>query len=429
MKKLAELREKRGTLMQSIGALADAENVTAEQLKEIERLSSELDSVKREIDILEKAEAIKAESIRSGAAGAPVSTGQNKDEKNLVKNFSLIRAINDKISGKELSGAEKEMHREAELEAAKSGNSLSGIGIAARFIQPHKRDLTVGTATAGGNTVQTNLDDFIPVLRPRMKVVELGARVLTGLNGNLSLRKQTAASVATWYAENGTASESDMATALVALTPKRLSAVTEISKQLLAQSSLDIESIARMDLETAIALAIDLAAINGSGASNQPRGILNTSGIGAVSTTGANGAVPTWANIVALESAIAAANADVENMAYLTTPGMRGALKGVSKVSGQNGFIWEGTTMNGYNAHVSTQVPNTLTEGTSSNCHAILFGDFSQLVLGSWAGIDIVADPYTKAKEAQVVLTVNSWWDVAVRYPQAFSAINDALPA
>ena len=201
-----------------------------------------------------------------------------------------------------------------------------------------------------------------------------------------------------------------------------------MSKQLLAQSNIDVSAFVASDLGMATAIAIDAAAINGSGSSNQPEGILNVTGIGDVAG-GTNGLLPTWANIIGLESEIASANADVSKLAYLTTPGMRGALKGVAKDAGSGMFIWDGAEMNGYGAHVSTQTPSGLTKGSNTDCHAIIFGNWAELLIGYWGAIDLVVDPYTAAGTSQVKIYINEFVDVAVRHAASFAAMLDARTA
>jgi HK97 family phage major capsid protein len=289
-----------------------------------------------------------------------------------------------------------------------------------------RADLVAGTDTAGGHTVPTSTESLIPILRPRMRVESLGATVLSGLSGNLDFPKQDGASVAVWEGETDENAQSDATFKKLTMSPKRVGAFTKFSKQLLAQSSISVENFVRNDLEIAIALAVDAAAINGSGAGNQPTGLLNTTGIGSVAI-GANGGAATRNQLVDLESAIAAENADEGVLAFLTTPGVRGALRKTKTDAGSGIFVWGemANTLLGYNAQVSTQVPSNLTKGSGTNLHAMLFGDFSKLVLGNWAGLDIVIDPYTLATQAMVKVTVNSWWDIMVRYPKAFSAIKD----
>jgi HK97 family phage major capsid protein len=296
-----------------------------------------------------------------------------------------------------------------------------------------QRDLLVGTTTAGGYTVQTDLlgQNFIDVLRNRMAMTGLGAQFLTGLTGQVAVPRQTAGATSYWVAENNAPTESQQAFDQVALSPKTVGAFTDVSRKLLLQSSIDVEAFVRNDLATVLALAIDLAAINGSGASNQPTGVLNVSGIGSVAG-GTNGAIPTWGNLVDLESAVAVANADIGALGYLTNAKVRGKLKQVSKVSGQNGFVWDNgdTPVNGYRAAVSNQVPSNLTKGTASGiCSAILFGNWSDLIVGQWGTLDLMVDPYTGSTAGTVRVVALQDVDVAVRHPESFAAMKDALTA
>jgi HK97 family phage major capsid protein len=160
----------------------------------------------------------------------------------------------------------------------------------------------------------------------------------------------------------------------------------------------------------------------------QPTGILNTSGIGSVAL-GTNGATITWAALVALETAIAAANADVSTMAYLTTPGQRGTAKVTPKIAGYPVFLWgDDAKVNGYRAEVSTQVPSTLTKGTAAGiCSAWIFGDWSQLILGEWGALEILVDPFRLKKQGMIEVTSFQMVGIAVRYAEAFAAIKDAL--
>ena len=212
------------------------------------------------------------------------------------------------------------------------------------------------------------------------------------------------------------------------MTPNRLGAKTHISKQLLAQSSISVEQFVRNDLDTAVRIAVDYAAINGSGSGNVPEGILNVTGIGNVAG-GTNGLLPTFDHIIDLETAVSVDNADIGALAYLTTPGIKGALKKAKTDSGSGLFVWgqDAQTLNGYRAAVSTQVPSDLVKGSSSDAHAIIFGNWNDLILASWGGFDIVVDPYTLATQATVRVIVNSWWDMAVRHPESFAAMKDAL--
>lgn len=292
------------------------------------------------------------------------------------------------------------------------------------------RDLLVGTPTAGGNLVATELlaSSFIDILTNMMKVMGMGTTVLTDLQGNIAIPRATAGSTGYWVAENGGSTESQQAFDQVSLTPKTCGAFVDYSRRLLLQSSIAVEAFVRMDIARTIALMIDLAAIAGTGASNQPRGILNTVGIGSVAG-GTNGLAPTWDHVVDLESAVANANALTGALGYLTNTRVRGKLKRTQQFSGTNGMpIWTGNELNGHRAEVSNQVPNTLTKGTSSGvCSAIIYGNWADLLIGMWGGLDIMVDPYTGATAGTKRVVALQDVDVSVRYATSFSSMQDAL--
>jgi HK97 family phage major capsid protein/HK97 family phage prohead protease len=347
-----------------------------------------------------------------------------------ARSFSFLRAVNALANpGDRNAQAAAAFEREcSDAAAAKYGRSAQGFFVPSDV---QKRDLTVGTATAGGNLVATNLlaASFIDLLRNKMSVTAMGAQFLTGLNGNIAIPRATGGATAYWVAESGAPTESAAAFDQVAMSPKTVGAYSDISRKLLLQGSMDVEGFVRNDLATQLALAIDLAALNGSGSSNQPRGVLQTSGIGSVAG-GTDGLAPTWAHIVELESDVAIANADVGTMGYLTNAKVRGKLKTTSKVSGQNGFIWEDDMLNGYRAGVSNQVPSNLTKGSSSGvCSAIVFGNFADLIIGQWGTLDLMVDPYSGSTSGTVRVVALQDVDIAVRNAVSFSAMLDALTA
>ncbi|WP_226998583.1 phage major capsid protein [Tardibacter chloracetimidivorans] len=298
---------------------------------------------------------------------------------------------------------------------------------------PQQRDLSVGTATAGGHTVATDLlaGSFIDMLRNALALTGLGVRMLTDLNGNIAIPRQTGGATAYWVGEAVALTESQQAFDQVAMSPKTLGAFTDYGRQLLMQSSIDIESFVRSDIAKVIALAIDLAGVNGSGTSNQPRGIMQTAGIGSVAG-GTNGAAPTWDHMVDLETAVSVANADLGSLGYLTNSKVRGKLKKTQKFSSTNGDpVWErGNEVNGYRAAVSNQVPATLTKGTADGvCSAIIYGNWADMLIGLWGGLDLMVNPYILSPTGSVRVEAFQSLDVNVRHPESFSAMLDALTA
>lgn len=298
-----------------------------------------------------------------------------------------------------------------------------------------QRDLSVGTATAGGHLVATDLlgGSFIDLLRNAMVLDRMGMTMLTDLNGNVAIPRQTGASTAYWVAEAGAPTEGQQAVDQVTLSPKTLGAYTDYGRRLLLQSSIDVELFVRADLAAIIGLAIQAAVINGSGASNQPTGILNTSGIGSVAG-GTHGAAPTYAHMVDLESAVANANAATGRLAYLTNTKVRGKLRKTEEFATTNGRpVWtsaggvDGNVL-GYPAVVTNSVPSTLTKGNASGvASAIIFGNWADLLLGMWGGLDLMVDPYALATSGGRRLIALQDIDIAVRHPESFAAMVDAL--
>lgn len=430
MKRSDELRDLKAQKLGQMQEIADAakgRQLNAEERAKYDGLKDEVKALNVDID---DAVALEEEQRKSAEQQKPrpqrSTGGEAGEQKRIVKGYSLLRAMKMAASGKVLDGIEGEMHQQAENEARSIGLHTSGNVQIPNMI---RRDLTAGTTTEGGHTVPTDLGDLITILEPKLMVESMGATVLRGLTGKLDLPRNDADAAATWEGENDANAETSPTFDKISLSPKRLGAFTDISKQLMVQSSIDVENFVRQRLNFAVAKALDSAAINGSGTAPVPRGILNVSGIGSV-VGGTNGANPDWADIVDLETALAVDNADMGSLGYLTTPGIRGYLKQTIIDSGSGRFIWPvgANEMNGYRVEVSTQVPSDLDKGTSTGvCHAIIYGNWRDLIIAQWGGYDLVVDPYSNSKNAIVTLVVNSWWDVAVRHPESFAAMKDAL--
>ncbi|WEN13694.1 phage major capsid protein [Rhodanobacter sp. AS-Z3] len=414
---------------------------------------------KRSTDITGMADQLKAydvrelasEALRSGwsadqfrakalelVATKPLPTANIGLTTGEVRNYSFTRAL-AALANPQDARAQEAARFEFEASSAaadKQNRSVKGLLIPHDVLQHNQRadNMVVGTASAGGNLVATNLltGSFIDLLRNAMVINRMGARYLTGLVGNIAIPKQTGGATFAFVSESGTGSPSGQTIGQVPMTPKTGMARTQLSRKLLLQSSLDVESFIRNDLATIVGLGIQQAAINGSGSAPIPMGILNQSGIGSV-VGGTNGLAPTWGNIVGLESAVAIANADVGSLGYLTNAGVRGKLKTTQKFPTSNGdAIWAdgNTPLNGYQVGVTNAVPSNGTKGTSTgNCSSIIFGNFADLIVGMWGGLELQVDPYSQGDSGSVVIRAFQDVDVAVRHPESFAAMIDALTA
>lgn len=347
-----------------------------------------------------------------------------------VKEYSILRALNALANPQDANA-----QRAASFERECSDAAAKVLGKESRgFMVPfevQKRDLNVTTATAGGNLVATNLlsGNFIELLRNAMVIDGLGAQFLTGLVGKIAIPKQSGGATAYWVAESGAPTESQQTIAQVTMQAKTVGAFTDISRQLLKQSSIDVEGFVQRDLAAVLGLAIQQAAISGTGQNNQPSGLLTL--ITPSVAGGADGAAPTWANIIELETDVAVANADVGSMGYLTNAKVRGKLKGTTKANNQNGFVFEQGDMplNGYRAGITNAVPSNLTKGNGTDLSAIIFGNFADLLIGMWGGLDLTVDPYSGSTSGTVRVVALQDVDVAIRHAESFATMVDAITA
>ncbi len=376
----------------------------------IERGASEADAMKDVLAAIGKRSA-KQHAAPAAAVqpiGGSADIGMSASE---VRSFSFQRAINalanpNNREAWEAAAFERECSEAAQQRA---GKPSQGIMVPSDVLRG-QRDLLVGTATAGGNLVSTDLrtGDFIDLLRNRLALANVGATVLNGLQGNVSIPRQTSAASAFWVGENAAPTESQQAFDQISMTPKTIGAFVDYSRKLLLQGSIDVESMIRNDLARVLSLEIDRAGIYGTGSTNQPLGLTNTTGLGSQTITGTG----TFAQYVEMETKVAVANADVASMYYIINATSRGALKTTEKSAGGTvgNFALMDDTLNGYPVVVTNQL------GTN-DC---LFGDFSQMILGLWSGLDLKIDDISGATAGTVRVIALQDLDFAVKQPGAF---------
>lgn len=394
--------------------------VDAEQRDFTDAEQNEFDTLNREISGINKSIQTeqKKEEVRSQIAMNKMNTGaaRKSEENKVAEKFSFLRVLDQMSRGiapDNMTGAEGEVHQEAVRESRSNGRAILGYGLPAFMM----RAQTAATAATAGNLIATELDSTItPALRPRTVMAQLGALQLNGLSSNLDLPIADGLASATWEGENDANAETDPSTKLVQLRPNRLAAKTIVSKQLLVQSSFDAEAWVRGELENAVARAVDTAAIKGN--SGNIDGILGTTGVSDITFSGA----VSRAKLVNLITKIAVENADVANLNFLMNPIVKGELMSLETDSGSGLFVMNNANeLLGYNVAVTTLVPTDI----DTNKTAVIFGDFSQLCVANFGGVDLLVDPYTLADTGQVKVVINSYWDVKLKHAKAFAFGND----
>jgi HK97 family phage major capsid protein len=424
----------------STARAAPADNAEVERVRGISALATRLGGRFRELGLEAISEGRSVEQFMrmvdqndSPATPMRFAEGAAIDPQfaSLERSFSVTRAVSDYLSVGRLSGREKEISDELNKRA-----SRSPTGFYMPLAALEERTHLAGTPTAGGNLIGTDYmpDQFISPFRKKARVVDLGATVLPNLVGNVELPRQDTKMAGEWVGEDTGATETDLTFSKVSMSPKTVTGNMSWSRQMATQGLPEMENLLRGELLTQLGLSLDFASIHGTGSSNMPRGILATSGIGSV-PIGANGGAPTLDHLIDLESALTTVDVDEDGWAYLTNPKVMAVLKKLKTSTGE--YLWTAAMngdrsaapgrINGYGIASTTQVASTLTKGSGSNLSAVIFGNWRDLVIGMWSGVDIVVDPFTYSNVGRVRISGFLSADISVRHASSFAAIVDAV--
>jgi HK97 family phage major capsid protein len=347
-----------------------------------------------------------------------------------IGRFSFQRALRSLSENGKVGGYELELSQAVEK---KCGRQPEGFFIPTDVLlrgsarQLMRRDMQATDFPTGGATVGTTIMPTIELLRNKTVVTRLGATVLSGLTSNLAFPIEASPATAQSVSETGALVSSNLTFQQLILTPHRAGVTVTFSKQLIFQSAPDIESLIINDMMEVIGIFHDRLFLSGTGAIDQPLGLLNTPGIGSVYFGGAT----TFQKLIAFETQVGQMNADRGGkLAYVTTPGTRGVYKGTaraltgattvsSRALWEDGNFNDGSNdglVNGYRAASTNQIPGD----------AVIYGAWNDFICAYFGGFDVVYDPYTSAKQAQINLTVNTWIDCGPRHPQSFVRSADA---
>lgn len=443
MKTSKQLKEERAIVANKIETLSKVEGRTEEQTNELRSAISEEERLDNEIEAaleVEKRAAKEAEKAAKEAAKL-AGNGTGDSEQREMGRFSFSKMVVESES-RNFTGIEKELIQESEKEMRSKNLTARGIYLSDALmtaIMPEKRSTMVtSTTTLGGNLIPLEKLGWFDALFAKSVLDALGVIKLTGLSANADLPGFSVATTAGWAnGETGTQTPSNPTVVARQLRPKLLYGAVDISKQLLIQTNQSVDAMVMTDVMASMAQALQLGVINGTGASGQPTGILGTSGIQSVAM-GTNGGAISFAKAMALWSAVAQANANLDNCKFLTNPKVYGAATQTPVDTGSGAMIityngnFGGMTgkINGYDVLATSSVPSTLDKGSSTGvCSALLFGDFTQVVVGQFGGVDVVVDPYTNARTGTTSITINQYVDVAVKQAAALGAIADITTA
>ena len=326
-----------------------------------------------------------------------------KDERNNIKNnknmknFSLIKTINDVISNRNINEDALSVIELGATEMRKSGLSYSGqiqLPVEEREDAPTDGAIVATVATQGQEIVPTDKLNILEPLRGESILSKVGATFLTGLVGNISIPAYSG-STAAWKGEMVDAEDGKGSFSTVELAPKRLTAYIDISKQFLVQDSVGAEAMLRRDIVNAIIAKLEQTVFGeAAGSNDKPAGLLYNAEEGN----------PSYAECCEDEATITDFRGE---KVYVMSPSAKAAFKQTT-ISGQKSdlrLLMQDNEVNGYRVVSSSNVADG----------GYLYGDFSELVVAQWGSIDIVVDPYTLATKNAVRLVVNCFFDAKLR--------------
>ena len=405
---IAAIRESRAAKVAEARAIVARAEAEKRQLSADE--SASFEKLKSEITDLESQE--QRAQFLADAERRSLGTDTARDK--LEQSVNVLDAIRAQIEQRSVTGALAEYQQEAKRNGieAKHGGVLIPSSV-------FEKRATMTTATNSAIVPDDNrADQFIGLLRNSTIVRSLGARVLSGLRGDVVIPKATSASTAYWLNEGDSLTESNPAYTSIRLEPKHVGALTAFSRQLALQSNPAIEQLLRDDIAAVVGLAVDKALIHGTAANKQPVGILNVTG-----TQSASLATLDWAAVLAVFEKLAAEN--ITPNAILTHAKAATKLGSTLKsASAGADYIYQGGRINGVATHVTNQLDaKTGTPATGR----VIVGDFSQIVIGEWGATEVLANPFAAGyyEKGDVQLRILHTMDAVVRHPKAFVVADD----
>ena len=400
MKTLQEMRDEQGRLVEERNSIlntiqAEQRKATDDENKRLAEIAHKRAVLESDIQLAEERNKVQQRGRKKKGGGCGM----------------LLRCIRDMVSGRYSD----------ETEAIRSaGHDMmmrSGIASSEGLVIPmeYRGDNIQITGKNDGNEILSeDVMDILTPLRDKLVLVEAGANFLTGLVGNIALPSYSGSN-ASWEAETAAAKNGKGTFAKKQLSPKRLTSYIDISKQFLAQDSVGANAMLMNDLTTAVAVKLQSTILGKHDhLDTMPDGFFTGE------VTYAMKGQATYKGIVDMESAVDLDSAMINNVSYIMHKGARGVLKTTLRApSVSEGFIFEDGMVNGYKTFVTGGVASGLQSTTDE--YGVIFGNWADLVIGQWGGLELTVDPYTQAGNGMVRLVINSYFDAKVRRDESFA--------
>lgn len=399
-------------------AETEKRELSADETTILRNIQSEVESFENQIKDAELREKFAKKSVE----GKKSNDGMNAEEREM-SNFSMTKFFNSINRNEPITGLEREILDEGVTEARSLGASSNGHYINLKALNAiQKRAMSAGSASAGGNFVQTDKMGFFDVLRANRVLDKVGAEWEMGMVPNVDYTGFSTGWTFADAAENATAADADAVTVNRSVSPKRIAGKILLSNQLMIQDpTMDAKLL--QSLQNALYPYVEGKVLTGTGTSNAMTGI-TANATAATLALGTNGGAPSLTYIQNMRKTLLNGNVDASKIFWLINPNTEALLMATPVDTGSGamlipyGSYFNGATgfINNIPYLVTSNLPNNLTKGTSSsNCSAVIAGDFSNLKVCQWGGLDIVIDPYTAAAEGQTRIICNTYWDTTIK--------------
>ena len=357
-----------------------------------------------------------------------VPVGMSNNER---KKYSVLRAVGYAAGHIPESECGLELEVSREIQKRNNNKPTKGIYIDQSELVAYRAPYETGVPAAAGNLIETELlsERFIDQLVNESAFMGMGITYLRDLTGNVEIPRESTFTTGYWVGEKQTIPEDEGTFDKIAMSPKKLAVLTKYTFEMTEQSSIDLEAYARRRLLRGLALELDRTIGFGSGVGNEPLGIASHPETKSI-VLGANGGALDWAALIAMQAELFANNA-MGNMGYVLNARTKAKLQTtLDQTTGSGNWIWQTQTQGdgtiaGYRAKCSNQIPNNLSKGTANDLTAVFFGDFSQVMVGMWSGMEILANPYSEFSEAIIQVRAMQLLDLQLTRGDYFCVASD----
>ena len=364
-------------------------------------------------------EAVALEAARRAEASQRAFTPKEEKE---IRSFSISKFLRQSLPGETMDGIEAEMAQEGKREFQQSiKGAAEGVFLPSALLRTYYYT-NASEANYGQAFIEQTALTYIGKLRNATIGRRLGVRYLDGLQGQIAF--VTGGADAAWVAEEATASKQKPAYSKAVMSPKRLQVLQGVTYDLMHQSSKALDNLIMEDMVKAHAVALDAAIFAGSGSSGQPTGVLAASGVNSITIDASNGGPLTYNLLVQMETEVGIDNGLLDDtLAYVSNAKVQGKLKTIPQIAGYPYYLMNDGKVNGYPFYMSNAIPSNLGTGTAFS--AAIFGNWSEVLVGSWGGLQLIVDPYTAKANGVLEISAAAYHDVLVRTPAAFCKIVD----